>query len=63
MATATAAAGASETRIVIPNVAWEIFESLAASDCAGTPSLTTRECWKSCRHPSSTSGFIGSWAE
>ena len=28
--------GASETRIVIPNVAWEIFESLAASDCAGT---------------------------
>ncbi len=36
MATATAAAGASETRIVIPNVAWEIFESLAASDCAGT---------------------------
>ena len=26
----------AETRIVIPNVAWEIFESLGASDCAGT---------------------------
>ena len=25
-----------ETRIVIPNVAWEVFESLGASDCAGT---------------------------
>ncbi len=25
-----------ETRIVIPNIAWEIFEALAASDCAGT---------------------------
>ena len=25
-----------ETRVVIPNIAWEIFESLAASDCAGT---------------------------
>jgi Uma2 family endonuclease len=26
----------AETRIVIPNVAWEVFESLGASDCAGT---------------------------
>jgi Uma2 family endonuclease len=26
----------AETRILIPNIAWEIFESLAASDCAGT---------------------------
>jgi len=26
----------AETRILIPNVAWEVFESLAASDCAGT---------------------------
>ena len=34
MATATAAAGASEMRIVIPNVAWDISSSLAASDCA-----------------------------
>jgi len=30
------AAVPSETRIVIPNIAWEVFESLAASDCAGT---------------------------
>ena len=33
---ATASAAASEMCIVIPNIAWEIFESLAASDCAGT---------------------------
>jgi len=26
----------AETRIVIPNIAWEVFEALAASDCAGT---------------------------
>ena len=25
----------SETRILIPGISWEIFESLAASDCAG----------------------------
>jgi Uma2 family endonuclease len=25
-----------ETRIIIPNMAWEVFESLADSDCAGT---------------------------
>jgi Uma2 family endonuclease len=26
----------AETRIVIPNVGWDVFEALAASDCAGT---------------------------
>jgi Uma2 family endonuclease len=26
----------AETRIVIPNIAWEVFEALAASDCPGT---------------------------
>jgi Uma2 family endonuclease len=26
----------AETRIVIPNMAWEVFEALGASDCAGT---------------------------
>jgi Uma2 family endonuclease len=26
----------AETRIVIPNISWEIFEALGASDCAGT---------------------------
>jgi Uma2 family endonuclease len=26
----------AETRIVIPNVAWEVFEALGASDCHGT---------------------------
>jgi Uma2 family endonuclease len=26
----------AETRILIPNIAWEIFEALADSDCAGT---------------------------
>ena len=32
-----AASGPSaETRIVIPNMAWEVFEALGASDCAGT---------------------------
>ncbi len=25
-----------ETRVVVPNIAWDIFESLAASDCPGT---------------------------
>jgi hypothetical protein len=25
-----------ETRIVIPNIRWDTFEALAASDCAGT---------------------------
>ena len=25
-----------ETRVVIPNIRWDIFEALAASDCAGT---------------------------
>lgn len=30
------AAAQTETRIVIPNIRWEIFEALGASDCAGT---------------------------
>jgi Uma2 family endonuclease len=30
------AAAAPETRVVIPNIRWDIFEALAASDCAGT---------------------------
>jgi Uma2 family endonuclease len=29
-------AAQSETRIVIPNVRWEVFEALGDSDCAGT---------------------------
>jgi Uma2 family endonuclease len=36
MRTCTPTASNAETRIVIPNISWEIFESLGASDCAGT---------------------------
>jgi Uma2 family endonuclease len=40
-----------ETRIVIPNIAWEVFESLAASDCAGTR-FTYNKGWLEIMSPS-----------
>ena len=36
MSIATAQHAQPETRIVIPNIAWNVFEALAASDCAST---------------------------